>query len=187
MTLYERLPNSVEWNGKKYRLNLSFPAVLAMFDVLDDENLSNAMRIETALDLLITEHHPKDSELLKEIIQLLIPNKQASKKEPVMDFRQDWEYIYAAFRQAYGIDLYQELDLHYLLFSALLKSLPSNTRFAEIVEIRQTPIPHPTKYNTEERNRIIRLKSEFSLKKENTFQDGLRNIFCALKTQAEGR
>lgn len=191
MRLYDDLPCSVEYDGAVYDLDLSYTAVLAAFDALEDNKLSAFMQVETALDLLLLDEHPCDIELLKAIVQIITPQDRKRKnRAPVIDFKQDWPYIYAGFRQAYGIDLFEDRGLHWLLFLALLRSLPQSTRMAEIIGIRDQPLPKPTKYNADEIARLTRLKTEYAIRRNGSggFEAGLRKIFEALKAQAqEGR
>jgi hypothetical protein len=59
--------------------------------------------------------------------------------EPVMDFEQDAEAIYTSFRQQYGIDLIRE-TLHWHEFRMLLRGLGSETKFGELLRIREMDI-----------------------------------------------
>jgi hypothetical protein len=102
----------------------------------------------------------------------------------VIDLQKDWQYIYAGFQQAYGINLFKD-DLHYLEFVALLNSLPGNTRMSQIIDIRTKPIPKANKYNQAEIARLTELKAEFALSDPGDFQRGLNRLFDALKSQIE--
>jgi hypothetical protein len=184
--LYEPLPETVEYMGKVYKLDLSFTSVLAALDALENDDLFGEIKLKTALDLLVLDKHPCDSELLRAVTKLIVPNEKQS-KEQVMDFEQDWQSIYAAFRQAYGIDLFKEKDMHWYVFSALLKNLPDTTRLASIIDIRQKPIPKPTKGNAEYRAWLMHAKAEFALKRAGQFEKGLQSLFEALKSQAVRR
>ena len=187
MTLYDKLPQTVTSGGKSYRLHPAWPNVLAALDVVDDPELSEYKQVEGALDLLVASPHPVSAELLKDVVSALNPDPQKGGKK-LMDLRQDWQYIYAGFAQAYGVDLFERRDLHWMPFVALLKSLPKSTRMSEIVGIRGMDIPKPTKYNAEYRAQIARLKAEYSLKSTGqSVEDGLRGLFDALKAQAERR
>ena len=53
----------------------------------------------------------------------------------VFGFGADWEYIYASFLSEYGIDLLIE-NLHWQRFMALLKCLPENSRFMQLIFYR---------------------------------------------------
>ena len=108
-----------------------------------------------------------------------------------MDFTQDRALIIAAFRQAYGIDLVAERGrMHWQTFADLLKGLPSNTRLAEVMDIRAKPMPKPTKYNAEERARLAKLKADFKLEKteaekQAALQRGLRQMSVALLSRVK--
>lgn len=124
MRLYDRLPDSIVWNGKKIKLNLDFRNVLRMMNVLSDDNLMNEAREYLALKCIC--RHPRAG-MLKEVRKLLFPEQEAWQKEEyhqrIMDFDQDAEMIIAAFRQVYGINLMKD-RLHWFEFSALLSNLP---------------------------------------------------------------
>ena len=184
MRLYDDYPDSIEYRGKIYRLNLSFKSVLASVDVFSDPSISDLIQIETALDNLVLDRHPVDPKLLGAIFTLIFP-KEKRKEEPVIDFKQDAAYILATFRQAYGIDLKKE-DIHWCMFSDYLKGLPKGTKLREIIEIRQMPIPEPTKYNAKERAAIIRAKSEVAIRKETGIQGALLNLYKMLEAKAKG-
>lgn len=188
MRLYDALPTSVEYGGKTYKLRPAWPNVLAAVDVLEDEKLSDEAQLECALDLLISGQHPVDSGLLQAVFAALFPDQAKSSEPPVMDFEQDCELIFAAFWQTYGINLNKRRDMHWCEFFALLKGLPEGTRFADIIGIRQTPLPAPTKDNGQYRAKLARMKAKYALKNTRaTAKDGLSSMFDALKSIAERR
>lgn len=89
----------------------------------------------------------EDEQVVRDIKGNIIPkeiiekNKARSDEEdddqPFYDITKDGEYIYASFLQAYGIDLFEEQGkLHWHKFNALLVSLPSDTKFMEVLRIR---------------------------------------------------
>ena len=70
-------------------------------------------------------------------------------------------------------------------FFALFQGLPDNTRLAEIIRIRLSPMPKPTKYNSEERQRLLWLKNEYQLKtseaqRQENYQQGLQKLAYTL-------
>ena len=188
MRLYEPLPDRVEYNGRVYRLNLAFDSVLASLDALKDENLSEYYQIKTALDNLVVDTHEVDPGLLRSVLDVISPGKEKSSEPPSIDMEQDSELIYAAFLQAYGIDLFKEQGrLHWLQFLALLQSLPSDTRMAEIAGIRQQEVPAPTKYNRDQRNQLIKLKAKYAIKSSNQLENGLYRMYQSLVAMSEQR
>ena len=60
-----------------------------------------------------------------------VPKKEQS-GEALVDWDVDSDYIYAAFLQAYGIDLLVE-NMHWHKFLALFNALPENTLIASII------------------------------------------------------
>ena len=160
---YRPLPYDIEYQGRRYNLTPAFDNVLNMYEVIEDADVFE--RLELMFYYLTDGKCPKDIKLLEQIIAVLFEGKKNKPERKSFDFIQDGAYIYAAFYQAYGIDLIeQQGKLHWWKFNALLQGLPSDTRFMEIVEIRQRPLPKPNKYNAEERAQLMRLKTLYALK-----------------------
>lgn len=55
---------------------------------------------------------------------------------PAFSFSQDAPYIYAAFKEQYGIDLLSQEKLHWWKFLALFESLGEETKMAKIMYYR---------------------------------------------------
>ena len=188
--IFTRLPYEVTVNGQKYALTPSFDNVLSMYKAV--ENLDDWDKPEVMLYYLLKKP-PKtpSADLFRAVVGVLF--KPSSKGEKTFDFVQDSDLIYAAFYQAYGLDLIeQQGKLHWWKFTALLNGLPSNTRFSEVISIRTRPIPAPTKYNQQERENLIRLKREYALKlsteeRNEQLQNSLRNVVGWLQSNAKGK
>lgn len=186
MRPYERLPEEVEYNGKTYALDLSYAAFFAAADALQDARLSDWIKLETALDILVADRHPVEPGLLEAIYALVRRDGPKSDGPKTMDVVQDWGYIVAAFRQAYGIDLYEDKTLHILHFQDLLAGIPKNTKLAEIVGIRAAEIPQTTKHNAKQVQDLLRLKAMYALRGDTmTMQDAWAKLFNVLKVRAE--
>lgn len=162
---FNPLPVSVVWRGKRWPLSPAFDNVLNMYKQTEDGELTPEERLDVMLYYLIDGDCPRDPGLLQAALTAIIPpQKRKGSDERAFDYIQDAPYIYAAFRQAYGIDLIAEQGkMHWWKFYALLCGLPQNTRFAEIVQLRQRPLPKPTKHNARERAELLRLKALYRL------------------------
>lgn len=193
-SIAERLPNSVVFDGRKYRLRLSVGRVLSCYEVLQEDAFSVKDKLELCLDLLVKNKIKlkklgiaKKSELFEIIFSTMIAiNRGSEVGSKCFDFLQDSQYLYAGFMQCYGIDLIDQSDtLHWWKFVSLFSGISNDTRIAQIIGIRSQPIPKATKYNAEERNRIIRLKHEYRLQmtdeeRNANLQQGLSKIAKAL-------
>ena len=161
-----------------------------MYQAID--GLDSWDKPEVMLSYLVKGKVKPSINLLKAVSDVLFtPSKGSGDK--AFDFVQDSSLIYAAFYQAYGMDLVeQQGKLHWWKFSSLLNGLPSDTRFSEIVSIRMKPIPAPTKYNQEEREELMRLKSVYALKltseeREEQLQKSLWKVVNYLQSVAKGK
>jgi hypothetical protein len=146
MKLQDRLPEGVTVDGKFYKMDFDFRNVLRMMKILDTDDLMPEARAYNAL-LCLCKRPKNVFKVLEGVKGLLFekPRKKASQK--VTDFEQDAGLIRAAFRQAYGIDLYRD-KLHWLEFVELLNAIPEGNRYSEVVGIRVRPMPSPTKWNS---------------------------------------
>ena len=161
MKLQDSLPNGVEVDGKFYKLDFEFRNVLKMIDVLDRDDLMPEAKAYNALHCLCKR--PKNVLKVCDAVKALLfkaPRKKDGQK--ATDFVQDAGLIRAAFRQAYGIDLYRE-KLHWIEFTELLNAIPEGNRYSEVVGIRVRPIPAPTKWNRKEREWLMKAKQDVAL------------------------
>lgn len=155
--LYSEIPSSVQFEGAEYNLALSFDNVLLAYAALQDEEMTFSDRLETYLSLIVADKLPAEEKWIEfyDSLQGVLSLEQSSAvkydingdpmptarddSEPDFDFDIDARYIYAAFMQAYGIDLYKEQGkLHWLKFVMLLNALPEDTMFRQIRQIRVT-------------------------------------------------
>lgn len=183
-SFYEPLPYSVKYKGKTWQLTPTFDNVLSMYRQLED--CTDTERLDVMLYFLLKKHrYPKDALLLTEVCKLLFSTSKRP-AERCFDFLQDSDLIYAAFKQAYGIDLYQEQGkLHWLQFKALMAGLPSNTKLAEVISIRLRPLPPANKHNARERAELMRLKQSVALQiseeeRQRNIQEGLTKMVNVL-------
>lgn len=188
--IFTPLPYHVRENGRIYTLTPWFDNVLQMYQAI--EGLDSWDKPEVMLSYLVKQKVKPSLELLQAVSGVLFtPSKGGGDK--AFDFVQDSPLIYAAFMQAYGMDLVeQQGKLHWWKFQSLLNGLPSNTRFSEIVSIRMKPIPAPTKYNKEEREELMRLKAVYALnltskEREEQLQRSLWNVVQYLQSVAKGK
>lgn len=161
MKLQDRLPEGVTVDGKFYKMNFDFRNVFRMIDVLDDETLVPEARAYNALHCLCKR--PRNVlKVCDEVKKLLFKAPRKTSGQKVTDFVQDAGLIRAAFRQAYGIDLYRD-KLHWIEFTELLNAIPEGNRYSEVVGIRARPMPAATKWNQHEREWLAKAKADYRL------------------------
>lgn len=187
------LTDYVIYNGRKIRLDMSFGNILRVYDVFKDDFLTEAEKAEFALALLVKNRKLPDIRVLDVIFreQIETYGKKSTNNLRVVDFRQDSAYIYSSFLMDYNIDLTEQYDkLHWQKFIALFQGLSEHTKMREVMSIRARPVPKPDKYNQEYIRNLMELKAYYALdisqeEREKNFQTGLKNMFEALKVQAE--
>ena len=196
MDLHTPLPWSITLDsGRRIKLYASFDRVLAFLDVLRGKSMTEEDTEKTALFLLFGDQKltsRETSEALKKAHGILFEQKKSDDcGQRVMDFHQDAALILAAFRQAYGIDLYHEQGrLHWLEFLALLSGIPQNTRLSEVMEIRACKVPPATKNNHEQVRALMKAKAKYAIRiteeeRQARWQAGLQNIAKQMMSNAK--
>lgn len=184
MKLHTKCRSAVEYRGHKYRLNLTWWRVLQAMELLEREDVFPEDRVSGALALMIKGPHPNSPALLKSIVETFPQGEKGAQK--ALDFEQDAELIYAAFRQAYAIDLHHADWMQWNEFVSLLGGIPDDTKLAQVVNIRMRPLPSPTKYNRKEIAELVRLKAKWALKGKNQDpQKGITDLFKIMMQMAK--
>lgn len=194
-TLSKSCPREIDVGGVCYALNLSFDRVLAAFELLCSDEFIDDDAFDILFDWFVIKPSPKDTHtraiVVNEIFDRLINFDKSSKSdEPeTISFSQDAPYIYAAFRQAYGIDLFaQQGRLQWWEFMALLSAIPSDTRLCDIIEIRTRDIPPYNGKNQKQIDDLLKLKARYAISKPvnaTQAQDGWEKLFNILEQKAE--
>ncbi len=193
MTLAYKPNNTITFDGRRYSLRLSFDAVLRVLDLQRDTLFLPHERLALSVKILagawaVKLPVEKQSELFSQIFDEYINDsgRPVRSGPRVLDFTQDAETIYASFRQAYGIDLYEEQGrMDWRIFMALFQGLPENTKIREIMSIRGREIPAATKYNAKEIAALMEAKAYYAIRvsedeAEQTFQSGVDRLAASL-------
>lgn len=200
MKLTDRFNDEIKCMGKTLKLNLSFDVVLRCHELLKDPMFNDMERIKFLWVMLVINHNDVDIDIAEKnkLVNFIFNNFIEDQHDPnqeVMvgpikksyDLEQDAQYIYASFLQDYNMDLFgMHGKLHWHKFKSLIGGLSENTKFKEVVSIRQQKIPAPTKYNSDERKRIIELKRVYRLKNDNDEQEQTKQADQALSSYSAG-
>lgn len=187
MNLAYPLKETAEINGIEYDLDMSFDNILRLFDLLNDNELNDVVKVSIGLEMLIDDRLEdytieERANIFIELFKSVV-GKEIEESQPVdiegnpmptipdddkkaYDLVQDAEYIYASFMHNYQIDLFeQQGKLHWDKFKALLNGLSDDTIFGRVVGIRTADLPKG-KGSAKERERMRKLKRKFALKED---------------------
>lgn len=178
--------NEIEINGKVYPVDMSYDNIIRLFDLLENKTIKELDKVFIGMKMLLDCNVLKEDETcdLELFVTAFVTIKtefiiDKGNGEPLVDLQgnpmpqpkskelyslnYDADYIYASFVQAYGIDLTEvQGELDWRKFNALLQGLPSNTRFKEVVDIRQRPFA--TGKGSQKENKNLRdLKNMYAL------------------------
>lgn len=140
--------------------------------ILQDAHLSAAEKTCCGLQQLFGELPPGDTNHAVELLLWFYhggktpedggeASGQGRRPERAYDFAQDAGHIYAAFLQAYHVDLLEVGFLHWWAFLALLDDLPEDTALAKIIQWRTMDLAKVK--DKELRAYYAELKKRFSL------------------------
>lgn len=194
-------PTTIPVDGKIYHLNLSFDRVIRFYDLMRDKEsaFSDEEKVEIAYAWLVKkprraalkEKIAVIDEIMKTRLKLRERTLPQSKERTAISYTEDSPYIYAAFMQHYGIDLFRARGkLHWWKFLAMLDSLPSDCKLKEIMAIRTRELPKFNGHNAEEINRIKEQQQYYFLdinfaEAQAEAEDGANRLFEALLLKAK--
>ena len=159
--LFERLPDSVTADGRKYKCDFDFRNVLKMLEIMQREDITPDARDYLCVRCLCRP--PKNAgNVYRALCDVLFEKTPETGGKRLTSYEQDAGMIRAAFRQVYHIDLFRE-RLHWLEFVELLCNLPEGNRYSETIGIRARPLPAPNKYNQKEREWLMKAKQSVAL------------------------
>ena len=198
MILYRKPPTHITVDGKRYKLRPWFDRVLYAMEIMQNEKYTAMQKLDAVAYLLIANKRIKDkARVVGAALDLLLGKGGNAEEKRYFDFEQDAEYIFSSFQQAYGINLFERMDLnhqkpmHWWEFIALFTGLPDSTRMAQVIAIRSKDIPAPAKGNEEYRTSIMKQKAIFALKtsereRQENLQKGLAALYKTMESMAKG-
>ena len=170
--LTDSLPKTVSICGKEYPINSDFRAAVE-FEILIQSGASPKRKTRGAIRIFFGGNPPPYSE--KELVEAAVgfyagggndsDERPKKNRKRIYSFARDGDYIAAAFRAQYGIDLLTVPYMHWYEFRALFKGLEECCEIVKIVGYRAAD-PSKIKYKPE-RERIARLQEIYKIKNEN--------------------
>lgn len=118
-----------------------FKQVLRFFRIYDAEELSLEQKTKYTLKIFFNSEPPQVEDLFAHIIRFIAcgenpeEEKDGKEEKKVFDYNIDHGRIFAAFWQAYGIDL-RTAEMHWWTFCELLNALPEDTKLMRFIELR---------------------------------------------------
>lgn len=162
LKLYERLPDSVTVDGKRFKCDFDFRNVLKLLEIMQRDDLYIDARDYLCARCVCKKAPKNAAKLYVALCDLLFPKAPETGGKRLTSYEQDAGLIRSAFRQVYGIDLFRA-HLHWFEFTELLQNLPEGNRYADVVGIRARPMPAPNKYNAKEREWLMQAKQSVAL------------------------
>lgn len=160
--LMDKLPT--EYKG--FPINSDFRVGIQMFQALNDKELTERERIETALSLLFSDmENIPDFNTAMDGMHYFLSGWMTDKVEKnkhdvkITDYDIDQWRIYTAFRSQYGINLNKE-NLHFWEFMAMLSTL-DDCAYTRVIDIRTRKIDN--KMDPEAKKALKEAKNRYRL------------------------
>jgi len=179
------LPTTVTIAGRAYPIRYDFRDGIRFEELVYDQRVPDGAKVALALELWFPALPDED---LGEVLAAMLAfyrcgkpdNEASSDHHQLYSYSHDYDLIYAAFVQQYGIDLLAPAThLHWWAFRAMFLGLEQTTRFMEVVGYRSMSIPNGA--SAEYRAHIRKMKRVFAL----PITDASRPV--ALRDEAEYR
>ena len=175
------LPDCVEIDGGTYYINTDF-RVWVKIELLFSDDVPEGYRLPLALGLAFDTIPENKEEAAEALLAFYSGGKNAEKKPSgkkkksrknrrIYSFEYDSEYIYAAFLQAYGIDL-ADVKMHWFKFKALFAALPDECLMSKIMGWRALEITKDMPESA--RKRYAELKETYRLPLSQTEEEKIR-------------
>ncbi len=145
------LPKTVSIDGKEYPIRYDF-RIGMQFERIQNSGTDDRDRVIRLLQIYYPGIPANVTEAIRQMLWFYRcgepeeEDEEAKKKrqryqrrnsrDPAFSFSQDAPYIYAAFKEQYGIDL-TGADLHWWKFMALFESLNEETKMSKIMYYRK--------------------------------------------------
>lgn len=129
----EALPDTITVNGRAFPVKTDFRVWLRFARCVQEAGADLSFLFPAAIP-------PQCPETMEAVAGFFVnpnpcPAHEDADGEPVFDYDADSEYIYAAFRQQYGLDL-TAAHLHWHQFKALFLGLTDAARLVQIMQAR---------------------------------------------------
>lgn len=192
--LIDTPPDEVEVAGQAYRIATDYRQALKYFRMIADPEDDEKTRTARALALFFGRA-PRDPKAFAGLVEALewylacgspAPKRkpgqpEPAREEPSFDLDEDGGRIYAAFLQAYQINL-RKLTMHWWVFCALLEGLPRDTHLAEVIDIRTRELPTGTSAEAvKAKHRLMKAKERYALGKGKKKSDPMTRFHEFLK------
>jgi len=162
--LRDQPPETCSVNGNEYRIQSDFRTVLDWIYLMQGDD-SDEDKTILGLNLFFGDNIKVDDvkdlvEFLRWFINMGNEQEPPSKGPRTFDLIADSGRIYAAFYQAYGINL-RKVKMHWWIFCTLLEGLPKSTHLADIIELRGRK---PEKWmNAADKLELARLQQHYAI------------------------
>lgn len=182
--LVDKLPT--EYEGLK--VNTDFRSFILFELLMQDNKIDKREKIILSLNLFYDEP-PKDiKKAIDGIVWFYTRGKKAKKnkntnsikenKKNIYSYEHDADYIYAAFKDQYGVDLNEIEHLHWFKFKSMFDGLKNDNKICEIMGYRSIDI-NAIK-NKDEQRKYKKLQREWALPDERTDEEKEKDFAEAL-------
>lgn len=141
--LIEKLPDALEIQGQKYKIDTDFRQWLKVNEVIQERDVVSLLEV---LDGMFKEEVPINSEdgfqdLVDQLAFFLScgePRETSNVKVDKIVFSYDYDsdYIISAFQEFYNIDLLTVESMHWFKFNMLLQTMSGDSELKERIRIR---------------------------------------------------
>lgn len=177
--LIDKFPVTVTIDGAEVPINTDFRVSIKFTELVSSGDFSKDDTWLRALQL----YYPKFPTNLDQAIERMLwfyqggkePPETGKSSDPILDYEQDYDYIYAEFLGTYRIDLNQIEYMHWWGFKAVLNSMKEDAMLEKIMTYRAIDlrdVPEESRAHYRKLKKIYALEKKIS-EEEREQQDAL--------------
>ncbi len=160
-----KICDSVKIDGRDYRINTDFRVWIEIEGLLFEKDTDDEERLAKILVIAYPVLPPDPIKAIEKIAWFYSGGETCVKeiqntKPPVYDLREDFDYVWGAFKGEFGIDLTSE-KMHWWKFRVLLGCLSDDCFFSKVVGYRSIDLSLIK--DKEQRRFFERMKKRFKL------------------------
>lgn len=157
-------PSTINVDGVVYPINTSYRIVWQWVKLTEHPLLETAFKVNGTLLLFLNRDPHDPAKALEEIHRWLLCGSkpyQGDNAKKCYDFEQDYQYVWSGFVDQYGIDLNENLTMHWWEFKARFDELSEKSKIKQIIQVREMPMPDGK--DPEHHMRVLEAKERFAL------------------------
>lgn len=184
--LYEKFPEYVVIDGKKYRIITDFREYIKLLELLRDEQIETSDKYYLIMQWFLDIPKASFKKCLDALANFMTMESEqeestednegkAESKKQVLSYTQDAPFILSGFLECYGIDLQQVDYMHWWKFQILIEGMNEDCELKKRMSYRSIDVSQIK--DKAERDRIKRIQMQIAITENKIGDEDIGNAF----------